>query len=100
MGGASSDIYISIDARPLFRRCPGFPRQLKGYAMKDALKHLAYEIELQPGEKLSLPTALLDAVGAGRWVITVEPADMGAAIRNHRAFLAGYAAEDEGLYDD
>jgi hypothetical protein len=68
--------------------------------MKDALKHLAYEIELQAGEKLSLPSALLDAVGPGHWLITVEPADNGAAIRRHGAFLAGYAAEDEGLYDD
>jgi hypothetical protein len=68
--------------------------------MKDALRHLAYEVELQAGEKLSLPSALLDAVGPGRWLVTIEPADNGAAIRSHGAFLAGYALEDEGLYDD
>ncbi len=68
--------------------------------MKETLKHLAYEIELQYGEKLSLPPALLDAVGPGRWVITVEPAGNDSAIRRHDAFLTGYAAEDEGLYDD
>ena len=68
--------------------------------MSDALKTRAYEVEVQPGEKLTLPSALLDAVGPGRWVITVEPADDTAVIRDHRAFLAGYADKDEGLYDD
>jgi hypothetical protein len=68
--------------------------------MTDSLKLLAYEIELQPGERLSLPPSLLNAVGPGRWVVTVEPAGDGSAIRSHGAFLAGYAADDEGLYDD
>ena len=68
--------------------------------MNDTLKHLAYEIELHPGEILALPTALLNAVGPGRWLITIEPADNGSAVRSHEAFLAGYAVEDEGLYDD
>jgi hypothetical protein len=68
--------------------------------MKDAIKHLEIEIELQPGEKLTLPPALVDHVGAGRWRITVEPAEGAGAIREHGAFLAGYAGEDEGLYDD
>jgi hypothetical protein len=68
--------------------------------MKDQLRHLAFEIELQPGEKLTLPPALIEGVGAGRWVITIEPADSAAPIRGHGAFLNGYAAEDEGLYDD
>lgn len=68
--------------------------------MTDILKHLAYEIELEPGETLSLPPALLNAVGPGRWVVTVEPAENDLAIRTHGGFLAGYAAEDEGLYDD
>jgi hypothetical protein len=68
--------------------------------MKDSLKHLAYEIELQPGEKLTLPPALVQSVGAGRWVVTVQPAgDANMPVRNHAAFLSGYAAEDEGLYD-
>ncbi len=66
--------------------------------MNDAIKHLEIEVELQPGEKLKLPPALVDSVGAGRWRITVEPA--AGAVRGHDAFLAGYAAEDEGLYDD
>ena len=68
--------------------------------MKDHLMHLAYEIELQPGEKLTLPPALIESVGAGRWVITVQSLVGGTPIRSHGAFLNGYAADDEGLYDD
>ncbi len=68
--------------------------------MTDNLKHLAVEIELQPGERLTLPPALVDSVGAGRWVITIEPVGGIAPIRGHGAFLNGYADEDEGLYDD
>lgn len=67
--------------------------------MNHAVRHLEVEVEVQPGEKLSLPPELVDSVGAGRWLITVEPAES-AAVRSHAAFLAGYAAEDEGLYDD
>ncbi|MSQ96907.1 MAG: hypothetical protein EXR98_20460 [Gemmataceae bacterium] len=66
--------------------------------MTDHLRHLAIEIELQPGEKLALPPAVIDSVGAGRWVVTIEPAGA-APIRGHGALLNGYVAEDEGLYD-
>lgn len=31
---------------------------------------------------------------------TSKPSPERAAVRGHDAFLAGYAAEDEGLYDD
>jgi hypothetical protein len=63
------------------------------------VRHLEIEVELKPGEKLTLPPALVDRVGAGRWLITVQPAeDAGTGVRGHGAFLAGYAAEDEGLY--
>jgi len=69
--------------------------------MKDRLRNLAYEIELQPGEKLTLPPALVEGVGAGCWVITVQPVDRAVeSVRGHDAFLKGYAEEDEGLYDD
>ena len=68
--------------------------------MTDHLRHLAYEIELRPGEKLSLPPALIESVGAGRWVITIQPVVGDTPIRGHGAFLNGYALEDEGLYDD
>jgi hypothetical protein len=70
--------------------------------MKDELIQLSFTIELQPGEKLTLPPALVESVGAGRWILTIRPwAAPGAqAVRRHDAFLNGYAAEDEGLYDD
>jgi hypothetical protein len=67
--------------------------------MNEQLKTLAIEVELQPGEKLSLPSAMVDQIGAGRWLVTVEPAH-NSATRMHSAFLNGYASEDEGLYDD
>ena len=64
---------------------------------------LEFAIELQPGEKLSLPTALVESVGPGRWIVSVRPwsGETGAPeVRRHDAFLRGYAPEDEGLYDD
>ncbi|HEX3869884.1 MAG TPA: hypothetical protein VHV77_05590 [Pirellulales bacterium] len=62
---------------------------------------LSCEVELRPGEKLSLPPALVARVGPGHWLVTVTPAPSSAAApRGHSAFLHGYAPEDEGLYDD
>ncbi len=57
-------------------------------------------IELEPGEKLSLPEPLNISVGAGRWLITIRPVYMEEPVRVHSAFLSGYALEDEGLYDE
>ncbi|MEM8780818.1 MAG: hypothetical protein AAGF26_18525 [Cyanobacteria bacterium P01_G01_bin.49] len=69
--------------------------------MKSTLVNITYEIELQAGEKLTLPSSLVDKIGAGNWVITIQPKSTEIeTIRNHNAFLNGYAPEDEGLYDD
>ena len=68
--------------------------------MKEQVLKLAYEIELEPGEKLTLPSTLVESVGAGRWVVTVQPVDSISGIRSHDAFLNGYSLEDDGLYDD
>jgi hypothetical protein len=70
--------------------------------MNDNPSNLVYEIELLPGEKLSLPPALIDSVGPGRWIVSVRAADEVhlSSVRRHDAFLSGYAPEDEGLYDD
>ena len=69
--------------------------------MNKDLTHLACAVELQPGEKLTLPPSLVENVGAGRWLITVQPVSpVVALIHRHDTFLNGYAAEDEGLYDD
>jgi hypothetical protein len=68
--------------------------------MKDRALELTYEVELASGEKLSLPSSLVQSVGPGRWVITVQQLPVGSPVRDHAAFLRGYAPEDEGLYDD
>lgn len=66
--------------------------------MKDELVRLTYEIELQPGEQLRLPEALIAGIGPGRWRLTLQPVRR-PPMRSHAAFLNGYAPEDEGLYD-
>ena len=66
--------------------------------MKDEVVRLTYEIELQPGEQLRLPEALVASIGPGRWRLTVQPVRR-PPVRTHAAFLNGYAPEDEGLYD-
>jgi mRNA interferase MazF len=38
--------------------------------MNGKVLNLSYEVELQIGEKLSLPDSLLDSIGVGRWVVT------------------------------
>ncbi len=67
--------------------------------MKSQLLQLAFEIELQDGEKFTLPSSIVERIGKGKWLITIQPK---AAIsdRAHDAFLKSYAPEDEGLYDD
>lgn len=67
--------------------------------MSDQLLQMTYEINLQPGERLALPAELVNSVGAGRWLITIQPADE-SSLRDHSAFLNSYAPEDDGLYDD
>jgi hypothetical protein len=40
--------------------------------MNSELVTLTYEIEVQPGEKLSLPQSLIENIGAGSWVNYVK----------------------------
>ena len=70
--------------------------------MKDQLIQLAFTVEIEEGEKLSLPPALVESVGPGRWLLTVRPwpGPVTPVVRLHDAFVNGYAPEDEGLYDD
>lgn len=70
--------------------------------MKGTLVNLTCEIELHPGEKLTLPEPLIDSIGPGRWVITLQPVTSASAVpvRRHLGFLNSYSPEDEGLYDD
>jgi hypothetical protein len=66
--------------------------------MQNSLVNLTYEIELEPGEKLTLLESLVAHLDAGRWLITIRP--LSTPIRSHSAFLNSYVPEDEGLYDD
>lgn len=70
--------------------------------MESELINLSYEIELKPGEKLTLPESLINSLGAGRWLITIVQQHSTASriTQSHDAFLKGYAPEDEGLYDE
>ena len=61
----------------------------------------SFSVELGPGERLSLPQAVVDTIGPGRWQIRISPADAPSEpVRGHGAFLNGYGPEDEGMYDD
>jgi hypothetical protein len=64
--------------------------------------NLSYEIELEPGETLALPPELATSVGAGRWLVTIQPIPNPSSLsmRDRSAFLNSYGPEDEGLYDD
>ena len=65
--------------------------------------NLAYEIQIEPGEKLTLPQSLNDALSPGRWMLMIRPLVEPVShtpIRTHQAFLNSYVPEDEGLYDD
>ena len=68
--------------------------------MSNVTMPIECEIELGPGEKLRLPETLTERVGAGRWLVTVQPVAALEAVRIHSAFLDSYSPEDEGLYDD
>jgi hypothetical protein len=69
--------------------------------MKEKVVNLTYQIDLHPGEKLTLPDFLVESVGTGSWIITIQQKPVYPVVtRSHDAFLRGYAPEDEGLYDD
>ncbi|MFB2834673.1 hypothetical protein [Floridanema evergladense] len=71
--------------------------------MKSKLINLTYEIEVQPGDKITLPDSLTESLSPGRWLITIQPItkdETPVIVRSNNAFLNGYAPEDEGLYDD
>lgn len=67
--------------------------------MKSQLLQIAFEVELQDGEKLVIPDSVVEVLGKGQWLITITPKSSTSS-RYHDAFLNGYAPEDEGLYDD
>ena len=69
--------------------------------MKEPAQQFSFEVEVRPGEQLTLPPRLVECVGAGHWMIHIQRlASPNDAFRDHAGFLKGYSAEDEGLYDD
>jgi hypothetical protein len=71
--------------------------------MESNLNEITYDIELQPGEALTLPKEAAQVVGPGHWIVSIRPASLdrpSESVRRHTAFLSSYAPEDEGLYDD
>lgn len=67
--------------------------------MKNQLLKLAFEIEIEEGEQLNLPSSIVQGIGKGKWVITIQPKNL-VSDRLHNSFLNSYAPEDEGLYND
>ncbi|MBE8996003.1 hypothetical protein [Microcystis aeruginosa] len=67
--------------------------------MKSQLLQLAFEIELQDGEKFTIPSSIIEGIGKGKWLITIQPKPETGDLA-HDAFLKSYSSEDEGLYDD
>jgi hypothetical protein len=65
--------------------------------MKNQLLNLTFEVEVRAGEKLSIPDTLIEGIGEGKWLITIQP---NLPTRAHNSFLNSYSSEDEGLYDD
>jgi hypothetical protein len=71
--------------------------------MSESFIDWTFTVELKPGEQLTLPPAIVEQVGPGRWIVTIRLCgDFSGPqpIRRHDAFLSGYASEDEGLYID
>jgi hypothetical protein len=67
--------------------------------MNGELAKLTFTIELEEGEKLTIPDSISQDIGKGKWLITIQP-NSSEFVRTHDAFLNSYSSEDEGLYDD
>lgn len=67
--------------------------------MNTRLTEITYDVQLAPGEMLSLPKEWGDILGPGHWVVSIRPAQE-ESVQMHAAFLKSYSPEDEGLYDD
>jgi DNA-directed RNA polymerase specialized sigma54-like protein len=67
--------------------------------MKNQLLNLTFEVEVQQGEKLVIPDAVVEGVGEGKWMITIQPSLSSSISLSHDSFLSSYSPEDEGLYD-
>ena len=56
-----------------------------------------YDVQLGPGETLSLPSGETAAVGPGHWLVSVRPIDQeppAPVVRDHSGLLNSYVPED------
>lgn len=68
---------------------------------KTQVVHITYEIKLLSREKLTLPPSLVESIGAGNGIITIEAKlTVSSIVRRQNAFLQVYASEEEGFYDE
>lgn len=71
--------------------------------MKSQPIKLTYRIQINEDESFTLPKSLLNIIGAGDWLVTIEkinPDTNSNPIQEHQAFLNGYDPMDEELYDN
>jgi hypothetical protein len=70
--------------------------------MTQPLKGVICEVEVKPGQKLTLPEEVVNRLAPGKYSIAIIPTEelSERPIRDHSALLNGYSPEDEGLYDD
>lgn len=70
--------------------------------MKIKARSATYEVEVAPGECLSIPEEVARLFSAGTWIVEVraKDADSDEVVRDYSALLAAYSGEDDGLYDD
>lgn len=63
---------------------------------------LTFRIRVLEDEQFTLPPALIESIGPGEWLITVQPLQprFDESQRDHAAFLNSYALEDDLLYAD
>jgi hypothetical protein len=77
--------------------------RLDGFTMQTKVTEITYDVELRPGEALTLPADAAAIIGPGRWRVSITSGENGLnkeSVRDHSAFLNSYVPEDEGLYDD
>jgi hypothetical protein len=41
--------------------------------MKNQLIQMTFEVDLEKGEKLELPKNLIENLGTGKWIVTIQP---------------------------
>lgn len=67
--------------------------------MSNCNAELSCEIQVRPGEAISLPPEITERVGAGRWLVTITPVVQHATpVRVSDRSLADYELADHGIH--